>query len=537
MSCFEFNALMPAMKKWNSYQFNYCVFLYCLTFGLAILISPAAEASRILQERINLQDVANIARALAENPYQEPNRNDIPESLKKIAYDQWRDIRYNPSKSLWINDPFKVQFFHRGFIFPEQVEINYIDRTGSHKMPFSTALFNYKNEKYSEQIKEDIGFAGLRIHYPLNTTAYADELISFLGASYFRALGKGLVYGISARGLAVNTAEDIGEEFPYFRKFWLIHPMPLSREITIFALLDSPSISGAFEFILRPGEETLMHVRSLLYCRKQIRKLGIAPLSSMFLLGKNSGPRSEGDFRLEVHDSDGLAIQNKAGEWTWHPLINPQRLLINSFGGGQPAGFGLLQRDTNFDHYQDLEARYDLRPSVWITPEEDWGKGHIELLQIPSGNEYNDNISTYWVPEKSFEPGESLKYAYSLSWHSARHKRPAIATVESTRIVRKQDTVIFMVDFFPDTKQNLIAKKEKEYTAEIQEFNGYKIAERQVIKNTVTGGLRLMIRIRFDKEGFLQEIIPNELPAVELRAFIKDKNTPVTETWSYTYLP
>ncbi|EKD26605.1 MAG: Periplasmic glucan biosynthesis protein MdoG [uncultured bacterium] len=299
--------------------------------------------------------------------------------------------------------------------------------------------------------------------------------------------------------------------------------------------MESTSLTGAYEFVIRPGIETVMNVKADIFIRKPIRKLGIAPLSSMFFFGKNSPNRSESDFRLEVHDSDGLLIKDKSGELTWHPLINPQRLLINSFGGGQPAGFGLMQRDTNFDHYQDLEARYDLRPSAWVEPEGDWGPGHIELLQIPSGNEYNDNISSYWVPEKSFKSGDSLSFAYTLSWLSAKNKRVGIATVESTRIVKKQDSVTFMVDFFPDSKQNLLYKKD--LTVDIREFNGYKIAETQIIKNTVTKGLRLLIRVRFDKESFLQEILPKELPAVELRAFIKDKTAAVTETWSYTYLP
>ena len=521
-------------NRMDGVSFLCCLFLSFLLPGL-----PVAQASWKLQQSVTFQDIVNKAKALADQPYQEPNRGDIPETLKKIGYDQWRDIRYKPVKSLWAKDPFRVQFFHRGFIYQEPVIIHYVDRNGTHTMPFSPDLFDYKKERYGEQLSGDVGFAGFRIHYPLNVPTYADELVSFLGASYFRALGKNLGYGLSARGLAVNTATDVGEEFPYFKDFWLIHPNALSREITLFALLDSQSLTGAYEFAIHPGEETVMRIKSTIFFRKKIKKMGVAPLSSMFYYGKNSGPRNDGDFRLEVHDSDGFLTENKLCEWTWHPLINPQRLVINYFGGGQPLGFGLIQRDTNFDHYQDLEARYEMRPSVWIEPEGEWGPGHVELYQIPSGNEYNDNISTYWVPEREFNTGDTCNYSYNLYWHSAKYRRPPLAMVESTRIMRKGDNVTFLIDFHPDPKQDLLAKTEKDYTAEIQEFNGYKVVGSQIIQNTVTKGLRLLIYLRFDKEGFLQEILPKELPAVELRASIreKEKNTPVTETWSYTYLP
>ncbi len=486
------------------------------------------------QVRIRFQDVTDKARALSQQPFEEPT-NSIPESLKKIGYDQWRDIRFNPTKSLWVDDPFRVQFFHLGFIYQQPVIINYIDKNGSHRLPFSPNLYEYAKNDYKDPLAADIGFAGFRIHYPLNTPTYADELVAFLGASYFRALGKNLSYGISARGLAIDTALDTGEEFPYFKEFWLIHPVPSAKEITFYALLDSQSVTGAYEFVVRPGEETVMQVKSVLFLRKKVRKLGIAPLTSMFSYGKSSGFKSDSDFRPEVHDSDGLLTQAKSGEWIWHPLVNPSQLLINAFGGGQPQGFGLIQRDTDFDNYQDLEARYDRRPSVWVTPQNDWGTGHLELLQLPTDSEYNDNIGVYWVPEKSFEPGETLQYSYSLSWYSAKHKRSFLASVEATRIVRKPESVTFFIDFLADSSETLLLKKD--LAADIQVFNGYKIAGSQIIRNPVTNGWRLVIRVQFDKAGPLKDLLPNQAPALELRAFLKDETQAVTETWSYTYLP
>lgn len=508
------------------------MFFYC---GFLKPELHASEPGQKVQKKIVFQDVVKNARALSEKDFEEPRREGTSEALKQISYDQWRDIRFKPSQSLWVKDTFNVQFFHLGFFYLDPVLVNYVDKNGIQNMPFSSELFDYKDKAHIDQLPENTGFAGFRVHYPLNTSSYADELVSFLGASYFRALGKGLLYGLSARGIAVNTAEDVGEEFPSFKEFWIVRPTSLlAKEITIFALMDSRSLTGAYEFVIRPGEQTIMRVKCTLFIRKQIRKLGVAPLTSMFYSGEHS-LRPESDFRPEIHDSDGLLIETKAGEWIWHPVVNPQRILINTFNVNQPKGFGLMQRDINFDHYQDLEARYDRRPSVWVKPEGDWGKGRLELLQLPTANEYNDNIGAYWVPAKALNPKESVSYQYSLSWHSAENTRSPLAFAESTRILRKKDSITFMVDFLPQVRQKLLSKKD--LAVDIQAFNGYKIAETQIIQNTVTKGLRLVVRIRLDKEGFLQNILPTDLPAIDLLAFIKEKNTAVTETWSFTYLP
>ncbi len=486
-------------------------------------------------KNISFQDVMDKACSLAKKSHQKPVRNDIPESLMKIGYDQWRDIAYNPAKSLWLCDDFSVQFFHRGFIFPEAVTVHYADKKGVQTMPFSPDLFHYKKGNYGDQVKGDIGFSGFRLHYPFKRSDFTDELVSFLGASYFRALGRDHFYGLSARGLAVNTGEDIGEEFPFFREFWIIRPSSFSRKITVYALMESVSLTGAYEFTIHPGEQTVMEVKCTVFIREPVRKLGIAPLTSMFCFGENCEDMRKADFRPEVHDSDGILLQTQAGEWIWHPLVNPKRTLTNSFSVDQPKGFGLMQRDTNFDHYQDLYARYDRRPSAWVTPQGDWGSGHVELFQFPTANEYADNVTAYWVPNKIYKPGESLQFAYTLSWCSPRHKRPMLSIVESTRISRKEKRITFMIDFLPDEKKKSLFKRD--LTADIQLFNGYKLSGSQIIKNPVTGGVRLMIQIRLDKKGFLDEVVPDELPAVDVMACIKDKNERVTETWSYTYLP
>lgn len=503
--------------------------LACVILGLWNTAGLTASAPRT-----SFEDVIKKAHTLSTEPFKTQDNN-LPEVLKKIGYDEWRDLRFNSAKSLWANEPFSVQFFHPGFIFQEPIIINYIDKRSTTRIPFSPDLFDYTQTDYKEILLDDIGFAGFRIHYPINSKEYADEIISFLGASYFRALGKNLAYGMSARGLAIDTAEPTGEEFPYFREFWIIHPGANANELSFYALLESESLTGAYAFVVRPGEETLVDVKSVLFFRKEIRKLGLAPLTSMFFYGENTGLKTESDFRPEVHDSDGLLINDKSGEWIWHPLVNPESLLINSFGGGQPLGFGLIQRDTAFDHYQDLEARYDKRPSVWVTPNNDWGAGHLELLQIPTENEYNDNIGAYWVVENSFQPGDSFEYNYTLSWYAGNRKRSALASVEATRIVTKPERVMFLVDFLADPSQSIALIKD--LSADIQVFNDYTITSSQIIKNTVTNGWRLVIHIDLDQQNLLNKMLPNHKPAIELRAFLKDNNVPITETWSYTYLP
>ncbi|MFH1062869.1 MAG: glucan biosynthesis protein G, partial [Candidatus Omnitrophota bacterium] len=437
------------------------------------------------------KDVVAKAQILSEKPFLETSNN-VPDALKKIGYDEWRDIRFNPLKSLWLGKPFSVQFFHLGGLYQEPVIINSVNKDNTTKIPFSLDLFDYTQSDHKGLMSNDLGFAGFRVHYPINSAEYADELISFIGASYFRALGKNLAYGISARGLAIDIAELTGEEFPYFREFWIIEPSPKAKEISFYALLESKSLTGAYSFIVHPGEETLVKVKSVLFFRKKIKKLGIAPLTSMFLCAENTKSRAEIDFRPEVHDSDGLLIQEPSGEWIWHPLINPENLLINSFGGSQPIGFGLLQRDMNFDHYQDLEARYDKRPSVWISPISEWGPGHLELLHIPTENEYNDNISAYWVVDKSFEPGESFEFAYTMNWHSGNRKRSSLASVESTRIVAKPESIMFIIEFLLDPSQN--DSSAKDISADIQ-LNGHSITDSQVIENSVTPGWRLITHV------------------------------------------
>ena len=282
------------------------------------------------------------------------------------------------------------------------------------EVTFDPASFNYGANKLDPAQLQKLGFAGFRIHYPLNTPRYKDELAVFLGASYFRLLGKGQRYGASARGLALDTGERGGEEFPRFEQFWIEKPARNATQLVLYALLDSKRVTGAYRFVLKPGDETVAEVQSRLYFREAVGKVGIAPVTSMFMYGENQ-PGSGDGFRPEVHDSDGLSIASASGEWIWRPLVNPKRLLTTSFALPGTRGFGLMQRDRAFASYEDLEARYDLRPSLWVEPTSSWGPGRVELVQIPTPDETNDNIVAYWVPAEAPKAGASLAYSYRLS--------------------------------------------------------------------------------------------------------------------------
>jgi glucans biosynthesis protein len=216
-------------------------------------------------------------------------------------------------------------------------------------------------------------------------------------------------------------------------------------------------------------------------------------------------------------------------------LTDPSQLLINAFGGGSPVGFGLMQRDTDFDHYQDLEARYEKRPSVWVTPRGDWDKGHLELVQLPTENEYNDNIVAYWVPEETLTRGQSVSYTYTMSWHSATRPRSSQGLVSATRIVKKNNGAMFIVDFSGEALKALPV--DKALASDIWASRGARITSSQLIKNTVAGGWRLVLHVQWDNAGFMEGVLPGQRPAIEFRAFLKDAGTPVTETWSYTYHP
>lgn len=314
-------------------------FMAGLFLFLSTVLSHAQTQAQTQAPGFGLQDVAAMAQALAAKPY-EDNAGQVPEVLKTISYDQWRDIRFVPEKSLWRADklPFELQFFHPGLFYDRTIAVNVVEKNVPTRLAFDTGAFDYGKNNFAAQIPTEMGYAGFRIHTAINTKNYLDEFLVFLGASYFRAVGKGQNYGLSARGLAIDTAEPSGEEFPFFKEFWIVKPGKKDKSITVYALLDSRRVAGAYRFEITTGAETVLDVESILFLREPVAKLGIAPLTSMFIFGENSNPRVSDDFRPEVHDSDGLMAAFDNNEWIWRPLQNPKSLSVNVFSAPNIRG-------------------------------------------------------------------------------------------------------------------------------------------------------------------------------------------------------
>ncbi len=370
--------------------------------------------------------LAEEARAAADAAWV-PTDTVLPRALASLDYDGYAAIRYRPERAVWngADTPFRLHLFHRGAGQRNRVALHLVEDGRVARIPFDAGRFRYDPPAgdVADDLPDDPGYAGFRVHYPLNRDGVADEVAVFLGASYFRLLGPGHVHGLSSRGLAVDVADPAGEEFPDFRAFWLVRPAPGEGTLVILGLLDSPSVAGAYRMVLDPGQpdgagpegDTRLTVEARLFARRDVGKLGVAPLTSMFLHAPGLGPEHD-DFRPRIHDSQGLLVHGGAGEWTWRPLANRPGLRLDSLAAGPaPRGFGLVQRERGFDAYLDLQARYHLRPSEWVRPGEgDWGTGVVELLEIPSLTEFADNVVASWVPDAPFRAGEERRFSYEL---------------------------------------------------------------------------------------------------------------------------
>jgi len=493
---------------------------------LPVLLCPLLAASPA--GAFSLDDVARKASSLASQPFQDPVAT-VPSWLEELSYDQWRDIRFRPERALWRDKdlPFEVQFFHPGLYYNRIVTLNEVDSTGVHPVTFSPGLFDYGRNDIGSRVPQDLGFAGFRLHYPIKAPAYKDEVIVFLGATYFRAIGKDQGFGLSSRGLAIDTAAPSGEEFPWFKEFWLVRPAKGATEVEVFALLDSPSVAGAYRFVIYPGTQTIVDVEARLYRRKEIAKLGIAPMTSMFLFGENS-TRCFDNYRPEVHDSDGILLYSDTGEWLWRPLDNPETLQVHSYEMTNPRGFGLLQRDRDFHNYQDLETMQEKRPSDWITPKGQWGPGRVEIVEIPTDKDIHDNINVYWVPDHVPPISEPFTFAYRINAFGDDPLRPPAGRVTATRRERdpRNGGQRFVVDFQGKQLEKIPADDVLRAVVSISGDDNAKVASQYVIKNPATGGWRL---------GF--EVAPVGRAPIEVRAYLDKAGSALTETWSYSMIP
>lgn len=474
------------------------------------------------------------AKTLASQPYV-ARASKVPKSLEKLTYDQHREIRFVPDRTWWRREklPFQIDFFHPGFIFNHTVQVSELVNGMAAPIAFDSKMYEYGRNQRLNLTDGSMGFTGLRVLTTLAAPPAVDELAVFQGASYFRAIGLQQRYGLSARGLALNTGEPTGEEFPIFEEFWVEKPTADSKEAIVFALMDSPSVAGAYRFAVRPGPAAVMEVKAALYVRAgaAIKSFGVAPLTSMFWHGESSATVNN-DYRPEVHDSDGLLMERGNGEWLWRPLTNPKAIRSMAFADESPKGFGLVQRDRRFASYEDLEACYHLRPSAWVQPKGSWGRGQVRLVELPTPDETNDNIVAFWVPEQTPVPGRAYEFAYQLSWFVETQpgaKVPPGGTAVATRLGRSQthepDLQRFVVDFDGPLLNAMSAKTEVKAMLSVGE--GATLVHQGIQKNPFNGTWRVAFALRADGSG----------QPVELRCFLQKAPNILSETWSYLWQP
>lgn len=478
--------------------------------------------------RFGFQDVVQRARQLAGGPF-EGGVARLPEALDKLDFDGWRDIRFRPEKAIAIG-AFKLHVFHLGHLFRRPVTINTIRDGIATPIPYAAAMFDYGRTKFDQKLPVNTGFAGFRLHFPVNDPRVYDEVCSFIGASYYRILGRGQVYGLSARALAVGAGTD-KEEFPFFREFWIEQTDGRSERVTIYGLLDGASATGAYRFDLTPGVDTALDVRATLFARRAGAKIGLAPLTSMYFLGNNDR-RPNSDFRTELHDSDGLQLETSTGEWLWRPLRNPLSMQVSHFLDKDTRGFGLLQRDRAFASYQDLDLNYQSRPSYWVEPKEGWGEGVVELVELPTTDETNDNIVASFVPKNGPEPDSPFSYAYRMlsSLNLARlspNGRTAYTFQAAARALGSRETPPagarrFLIDF---TNGDLAYYSSDPGLVEVvASISQGSVLRAFPLANPHVKGLRAVV-----------DVVTPSGQTGDIRVFLRAKGGVLTETWTFPW--
>ncbi|MBC7799034.1 MAG: glucan biosynthesis protein G [Gemmatimonadaceae bacterium] len=461
------------------------------------------------------QTVRGMARALAAKGYEAPDTR-LPDPLAKLSYDDYRTIRFDAGQSLWRGRglPFEAQFFHRGSIFGAKVDLFEVAEGRAQPLRYRPEQFGFGAIPPPDA---DLGYAGFRLHAPLNRPDYFDEVAVFLGASYFRAVGRGLLYGLSARGLSIKTADPGGEEFPAFTAFWLERPQPGTNSIVVTGLIDSPSAAAAMRCAIRPGDDTIFDIELTLFPRDDIAQPGIATMTSMFMFDPGDRAGAD-DYRRAVHDSDGLMMLTGRGEELWRPISNPQTLQVSSFVDTSPRGFGLMQRKRSLRDFEDLEARYEKRPSLWVEPIGDWGEGVVQLVEIPTKDEVHDNIVAFWRPKQPLRAKSEHNFTYRLHWAVGAPTRSTLARFTDTRSgAGGAGARLFVLDASGGALKGLAADAKPRLA--IGTDRG-KIQNPVAYPNPDQDGWRIAF-----------ELLPEDARAAELRVQLLLGDTPLTETW------
>jgi glucans biosynthesis protein len=500
-----------------------------------LLGAPSAPASPLKRlgaaEPFDYARLKGLARSMATTAYKPPNAV-LPAPIATLGWDQWQAIRFRDDHSLWAGDGgwFQARFFHLGFTVTKPVRLYSVEDARAQELAYDPAMFDYSRSGVDpRKLAANLGFAGFRL---LFHTDWTRDVAAFQGASYFRAVDGDKQYGMSQRGLAIDTGMPRPEEFPDFIAYYLERPAANSSRVIVYGLLDSPSIAGAYRFIIDVADTIVMDVDAALYPRKTIERIGIAPGTSMFFDGPNDR-RIDNDWRPAIHDSDGLQLYTGAGEWLWRPLVNPPVVRVNSFIDDSPRGFGLMQRDRDFDHYQDDGVFYDRRPSVWVEPKAGWGKGAVMLVELPTSDETSDNIVAFWNPADKPQRGQELLFGYRLYWCRYNPLTCPLAQVHATRAgiggVVGQKRSYFSWRFVVDFAGSRFA-----LLGEEAHLEPVITASRGQIEITSARPLHSIKgwRAMFDLKPTDESTEP-----INLRLYLALNGEPLTETWVYQYTP
>jgi periplasmic glucans biosynthesis protein len=470
----------------------------------------------------SLEGLQQMARDLATRDF-EP-MSEIPREWRDISYEQYRSVWFNSERALWqgSDKPVRLDLFPPGAFYTRPVEINIVSGGEARSILFDFDLFKRGELAPDLPLDETLGYSGFRLRGAVADPGEYKEFVVFQGASYFRAIARGENYGLSARGLAIRTGDERGEEFPAFTRFWIIEPQPGDAFTTIHALLDSPSTTGIYTFEAEPGDITRIAVRATLYPRAEMDHVGLAPLTSMFLFDETNRNRFD-DFRPAVHDSDGLLIWNGNGEVLWRPLANPTSLQISNFMDRNPKGFGLMQRSRDFSDFADLEALYHTRPSLWIEPGADWGEGAVTLVEIPAEKEIYDNVVAYWRPREPIVPGEGYSFSYRMFWDREPILGTDVARVLNTRLGKDHhgEGNVVTVDF---ASHDNLPENPRDVSIALSDNRGGVISGGILQRNPETGGLRLAFTF-----------LPGEETSIEMRAQLQLNGQVISETWLYRW--
>ena len=480
---------------------------------------PAATGATASQQPFSFAGLKEEARRIAAAAWVDPG-NQVPQRFTDLPFEQYRDIRWKRDQQLWRSDKrgFSVEPMAAGSVYNRAVGVYLIEDDTALPLPFDRERFDWGANVRPPEDGVTLPFSGLKLRRPIDADHYP-EFAVFQGASYFRAIVRDLGYGATARGLALDTASPDGEEFPAFTRYYVERPEENAQSIRLYALLESRSVTGAYRFTLRPGEATTVDVEMTLYPRVELGHVGLAALNSMFLYDAIGRTRFD-DVRPSVHLSDGLAIKTGAGERLWRPLANPKTLQLSAFGDENPLGFGLVQRDRAFTSYQDLEQRWENRPSVWVEPVGDWGKGSVVLVEIPSDGEIHENIIAYWRPKTKLPAGQEFSAAYRIYWRADGCEPQALGRVVESREGQGAESSFrrFLIDFTGPMPGAAEVKLAASTTA------GRLVAP--VLKpNPANGGYR----VSFDLDTRNTQL-------AEIRVQLTDGTKPVSETWLYRWV-